>query len=214
MDGWDGQSYQRYRGVDENEFSKIIENIENFIGFGGPCYLGISLIIDEENASHVMPFIRMMHDIGVNSVKLSPCIVSNDARKNNLYHRPFFQQVREQINQAKERFVHKNFELFDAYHTLDERFSKNYKWCPFQQILPVIGADQRVYSCQDKAYNLSCGLLGSLRKQTFKEFWFKGKAQFLTIDPSINCNHHCVANSKNHLIHDYLNADKRHLSFV
>jgi len=34
-----------------------------------------------------------------------------------------------------------NFEIFDAYYELDAKFKKEYTWCPYSQILPVIGAD-------------------------------------------------------------------------
>ena len=45
---------------------------------------------------------------------------------------------------------------------------KDYTWCPYLQILPVIGADLNIYPCQDKAYNLEHGLVGTIRNQRFK----------------------------------------------
>ena len=44
IDGWDKDSYADYRGVSNDEFSKVINNIKNFKGLGGKCYLGISLM--------------------------------------------------------------------------------------------------------------------------------------------------------------------------
>ena len=89
-----------------------------------------------------------------------------------------------------------------------------WQWCPYLQILPVIGADLNVYPCQDKAYNIEDGLMGSIKSQRFKEFWFSHKDKFFKINPSIHCSHHCVANAKNKLILDYLNIDEEHLDFV
>ena len=97
---------------------------------------------------------------------------------------------------------------------MDDKFKKTYSWCPFLQILPVIGADLNIYPCQDKAYNLDEGLIGSIKEQSFKDFWFSDKKKFLKINPSVHCNHHCVANAKNKLILDYLNVDNEHLGFV
>jgi radical SAM protein with 4Fe4S-binding SPASM domain len=74
---------------------------------------------------------------------------------------------------------------------------KEYTWFPYSQILPVIGADLNIYPCQDKAYNLEEGLVGSIKEQRFKDFWFSDKNQFFKINPSLHCNHHCVANLKN-----------------
>ena len=104
--------------------------------------------------------------------------------------------------------------IYDAYHELDEKFDKSYTTCPYSQILPVIGADLNLYPCQDKAYNLEEGLLGSLRNQRFKDLWFSDKGRFFRINPSVHCRHHCVANAKNLLIHEYLNADSNHMEFV
>ncbi len=82
------------------------------------------------------------------------------------------------------------------------------------QILPVIGADLNIYPCQDKAYNLDEGLIGSIKDVRFKDFWFSDKNKFFKINPFKSCDHHCVANAKNRLILDYLNVNEGHLAFV
>lgn len=90
IDGWDDESYAFYRGVAKGEFTKVMKNMKNFKKLGGKCYLGVSFVIDKHNAGHVYPFIKKLKDTGVNNVKVSPCIVSNDGAENNAYHRPFF----------------------------------------------------------------------------------------------------------------------------
>jgi len=152
--------------------------------------------------------------VGVNSVKVAPCIVSNSGRENNKYHKPIFNKVKEQVSRALDNLVSEEFEIFDAYHGQLESFKKEYTWCPYLQILPVIGADQNVYPCHDKAYNLEEGLIGSIKNQRFKDFWFQDKHKFFKINPSIHCNHHCEANAKNKIILEYLNADVEHVCFV
>jgi len=214
MDGWDDESYAAYRGVSRNEFTKVMGNMERFKQFGGVCYLGVSLIVDRKNAPHIYEFIRRIKEVGVDSVKVSPCIVSNEGPENNAYHEPVFGEVREQVGRAIEDLMDDGFEISDAYHELDEKFDKEYTWCPYLQVLPVIGADLNIYPCQDKAYNLEEGLIGSIKEQRFREFWFSDKAKFFKIDPSLHCNHHCVANAKNGMILEYLQADQAHLGFV
>lgn len=214
IDGWDDESYSQYRGVSKGEFSKVMKNMENFKKIGGNCFLGVSVIVDRKNALHLYEFIKKIKDVGVNSVKISPCVVSNDGAKNNEYHKPIFKNVKEQVKRAIEDFAEANFEVFDSYHELDDKFEKDYSWCPYLQVLPVIGADMNIYPCQDKAYNLDEGLIGSIKNQRFKDFWFSDKENFLKIDPSKVCNHHCVANAKNKLVLEYLGADKGHLGFV
>ena len=112
------------------------------------------------------------------------------------------------------RCAKKGFEIFDSYHTQLESFAKPYRWCSYSQILPVIGADLNIYPCQDKAYNLDEGLIGSTKNIRFKNFWFSDKNKFFKIDPSIHCDHHCVANEKNKIVLEYLGVNKEHLDFI
>lgn len=214
MDGWDDESYSFYRGVPKGEFTKVMGNISNFKKLGGRCYLGVSLVVDKNNAKHVYKFIKKIKSAGVDSVKISPCIISNDGVKNDEYHHPIFEDVRKQIKKAIEDLGGVKFEIFDAYHELSGEFNKKYTWCPYLQILIVIGADLNIYSCQDKAYNLKEGYIGSIKNTSFKDFWFTDKYKFLKINPSLHCKHRCVADEKNKLILEYLGTDKEHLGFV
>lgn len=212
MDGWDDASYSEYRRVADGEYSRIMANIDAFKRLPGNCYVGVSLIVDRKNAPHVYRMIARLHDIGVDSVKVSPCIVSNSGRENNSYHAAIFAGVKEEVDRATAAFAGDVFEIFDSYHALDEKFSRTYGWCPNIQIRPVVGADCQVYACQDKAYNVQNGLLGSIREQPFRSFWLSGKEKFYTIRPNRDCLHHCVANGMNKKIHEYLAAG--HLEFV
>lgn len=214
IDGWDDESYSSCRRVPLGEFSKVMHNIENFKKYKGKCYLGVCIIVNRKNAAHLINLIKRIKDSGVDSVKIAPCIVSNSGKENNEYHQPVFQKVKEQIARAISEFADEEFEIFDSYHGQLETFEKDYTWCPYLQIVPVIGADLNVYSCHDKAYNLDQGLLGSIKGISFKEFWSSDKAKFFKINPSLHCNHHCVVNTNNKLILEYLNADRRHLEFV
>jgi len=214
IDGWDDKSYSEYRGVKEGEFTKVISNMKNFKKLNGPCSLGVSFIIDKKNADHIYTLVKKVKETGANSIKMSPCIVDNDGKKNNEYHRPFYENVKKEIQRVKEELEDDTFEIFDSYHLLADLFDKDYNWCPFMQVLPVIGADLNIYPCQDKAYNLENGLVGSIKEQRFKDFWFNDKNKFFKINPSVHCNNHCVANEKNKIILDYLDVDNDHLDFI
>lgn len=214
MDGWDDKSYSYYRGVPHGEFTRIMTNMKNFRKYSGKCHLGVSLIIDKINAPHIYKIASNLKDIGVDSVKMSPCLVNDNAVDNNRYHRLFFKDVKLQIKKVTKNLADDSFEVFDSYAELDEKFKKDYNWCPYLQILPIIGADLNVYSCPDKAYNLKNGCIGSIKNQRFKDFWFSDKNKYFKINPSVHCNHHCETNQKNKLILEYLNIDKEHLNFV
>ncbi|HJX05948.1 MAG TPA: radical SAM protein [Candidatus Nanoarchaeia archaeon] len=214
MDGWDDESYKMYRSVGNGEYTRIMNNMKAFKKLGGKCVLGVSLIINKDNASHVYEMVKAVKKVGADSVKVSPCIISNEGKANNEYHAPFFKIVRDQIEKARKDFEDDKFEIFDAYHDQLESFEKDYTWCPYHQILMVIGADQNIYPCQDKAYNFENGVIGSIKDQSFKQFWFSNKNNFFKINPSIHCNNHCVSDAKNKLVFEYLDVDMDHLEFV
>jgi MoaA/NifB/PqqE/SkfB family radical SAM enzyme len=214
MDGWSDESYKEYRRCGDGEYTKIVGNMAAFKKIGGKCYLGVSYIVDQKNAGHIYEFIKQMKDIGVDSVKVAPCVVSNSGAENNAYHRPIFDLAKEQAQRSVADFSSGSFEVYDSYHALDDKFAKSYDWCPYLQVLTVIGADLNIYSCQDKAYNLSEGLIGSIKEQGFKDVWFSDKNRFFQINPRKVCNHHCVSNAKNRMLLEYLEADEEHLEFV
>lgn len=214
MDGWDDASYAEYRGIKHGEFSLVMNNMEQFKKLGGQCFLSVVIIVDNKNYPHLFDLCKRLKDIGVDSVKIAPCIVSNDMIESNEYHKPIFGAVKAEIARVVDELSGANFSIYDSYHELIEKFANNYSWCPYIQILPVIGADQNVYPCHDKAYNLENGLMGSIKNQRFKDFWFADKSRFFKINPSIHCNHHCVANQRNKLVLEYLSTDNEHQSFV
>lgn len=214
IDGWDGPSYALQRRVSENEFSKVMGNLERFKRLGGPCYLSVVCIVNKENAAHIYEMIKSLFNIGINSVKVSPAIISNNGDENNRYHKPHLKIVGEQVDRAINDFQNGEFEISNGYHEQLTTFDKNYTWCPNIQITPVIGADLNVYSCQDKAYNIEEGMIFSIRDRRLKDGWFSDKSKFFKINPKINCNHHCVANAKNKIILEYIDADPKHLEFV
>ena len=213
IDGYDDESYAKARDVKVGEFTKIVKNMKEFTDIPNRvCNLGVSFIIDATNYTKIYQFSKLMKEIGVDSIKLSGCVVANEGEKNNEYHKPFFDEAKKLSQQVKEELEDKNFEVFDSYHYLDDKFDKDYTWCPYSQVLPVIGADLNIYPCQDKAYNLENGLIGGIQNMSFKEFWFNDKNKFFKINPSKDCQNHCVANGKNQMILDYLDVD--HLGFV
>lgn len=214
IDGWDGESYARIRGCRADEFDRVMGNLRAFKALGGPCTLGAAIVVDAANAPHVGSLIDRLRDAGVDSVKVSPCIVSNDGAANNRHHAPHFRLVRDAVQAARGRHADGRFELFDAWHEVTEDYRKPYRYCPYIQILPVIGADLRLYACHDKAYNLACGALGSLRDTPLRDLWFADKARLLAIDPSRDCDHHCEADGKNRLVLEWLGLAPDHLPFV
>jgi wyosine [tRNA(Phe)-imidazoG37] synthetase (radical SAM superfamily) len=214
LDAWDDTSYVASRGAKRDDFSRLIDNIRAFTARDTACVLGVSLIVGHDNHQRIAEVCALLKNCGVNHVKVSGAVVSNDAAGNNAYHLSIKAEVARQIAVAQ-ALADERFAILNHYHDLEDRFEKNYHTCPFLQFLTVIGADQHVYTCQDKAYT-EAGRMGSIAKRTFKEFWFSEENQMFlrAFDPSLQCGHHCVSHSKNLAIHEYLSLDQEHSFFV
>ncbi|KAF0225616.1 MAG: Fe-S [Rhodospirillaceae bacterium] len=214
MDAWDDQSYQQSRGAPVGGFPRLMRNLADFSARNSQCVLGISFIVGKNNFDHIAEVAGMLKEAGVNHMKISGAVVDNEAAGNNLYHAEIQAEVAAQINAAK-RLEDGSFTVLNHYHDLEERFQKEYKTCAFLQFLTVIGADQCVYTCQDKAYN-AAGLLGSIKEQGFRQFWFseENRKKLFSFDPSVSCGHHCVTHAKNLAIQEFLAIDPDHGMFV
>lgn len=200
MDGWDRESYANYRKCNPDDFDHLIKNIGIAAKVTSKCVLGVNIIVDKENAGHIYDMVKMVHDLGIQSIKISPCIMSNEGKANNDIHYRLRPMVQAQLARIKEEGI----QVYDSFHQQLGSFKKDYGWCPYVQILPIIGADQNVYACHDKAYNKDTGLLGSIRDQGFKEFWFDGKDKFYKINPAKDCNHHCITDQTNKMLFEYI----------
>lgn len=214
IDGWDGPSYARYRAVPEDAFEKVLKNLHAFARRSSRCSLGASLIVDRDNYRHIAVLARRLKECGVEHVKVSPCIVADSGAENNAYHDPLAPVVREQLAEAA-ALEDDGFRMIDHYHALPEKFDRPYRSCRMANLLTVIGADARVYTCQDKAYT-EAGALGSIESMRFRDFWFspENKRALQRIDPAQTCTHHCVADAKNRLLEEVLATDPDHAAFV
>ncbi len=214
IDAWDDESYARSRSIKVGGFTRLLENLRDFSASGTSCELGVSFIVGVENHDHIFEACAMLKDCGVQHVKVSGAVVSNTAEESNAYHAPIYDRVTAEIERAQS-LNDANFAVIDHYHELSDLFAKPYMTCPSMQFLTVIGADSKVYTCQDKAYTES-GLLGSLENQSFKSFWFSEENQqrVYGLNPSKSCLHHCVSHAKNMALHEVLNLDPDHATFV
>lgn len=214
LDAWDDPSYQQARGTKPGDFHRLLDNIHDFTQRHSPCTLGVSFIITHDNHPHITAICQRLKQVGVNHVKLSGAVVSNDGGENNRYHATIAARVQEEIRTAQ-TLADDRFTVINHYHELEERFHKGYATCPFLMFLTVIGADQCVYTCQDKAYTHT-GRLGCFKEGSFKAFWFseENRRALFSLNPSRDCPHHCVSHTKNLAILDFLAIDPDHGCFV
>lgn len=213
-DAWDDASFVKSRGVRDGDFTQLLKNMRDFTSRGSKCVLGVSFIVDKVNCEHLVEACALLKDAGVNHVKFSGVVVSNSGAENNAYHSEISKTVTDQIRRASS-LADENFSVINHYHELEDRFDKVYTLCPYLMFLTVIGADCKVYTCQDKAFTEG-GTLGSIKDRRFRDFWFseENRARLFTLDPSKECTHHCVTHGKNEAIMELLAIDPEHGTFV
>jgi MoaA/NifB/PqqE/SkfB family radical SAM enzyme len=214
IDAAESEGYARSRRVPESFFGRVLDNVEAFVRASRGCTVGFSYIVNGDNAGAILDFCKLARQVGASHVKLSACVVANDAAQNNRYHEPFAAVVAEQIAAAR-RLENDGFAVLDHYHALPERFERPYRACPMLEYLTVIGADCSVYTCQDKAYTAS-GTLGSIADRRFRDFWPspENAARVRGWNAAADCRHHCVSHAKNLLLTEFRALDPEHAAFV
>ena len=214
LDGWDNQSYCKYRGLQGDKFDNLIDNLSKFKELGD-CCVSINIVIDRDNHNHIDKIIERVYNVGIDNLKFSPVITHTDTKVVYEYHKPIIKQTSSMIKRIMDKYA-SSFEIYDSYEAELNDFSQGhtqYKWCPYCQITTVIGADCRMYYCHDKAYNLDCGVLEDLNYIRLKYAWKRGKQKFFKIIPSIDCRHHCIANRLNTQIINFTENTK-HKEFI
>jgi MoaA/NifB/PqqE/SkfB family radical SAM enzyme len=214
IDAAEETGYARSRRVPEAFFGRVLDNVEAFVRTAHGCTVGFSFIVTADNADAIFDFCKLALRVGARHVKLSACVVSNDAAENNRYHEPLAAVVAEQIAAAR-RLENDGFEVLDHYHALPDRFERPYRACPMLEYLTVIGADCTVYTCQDKAYTVT-GTLGSIAERRFRDFWSspENAARVRGWNAAADCRHHCVSHAKNLLLTEFRALDPEHAAFV
>ena len=91
-----------------------------------------------------------------------------------------------------------------------------YKRCFYMECVPVIAADQNVYTCHNNAYEKE-GKIGSIKDKSFKEFWFSPEtSRFIgNFNPKKVCTHECSNDEKNRLLNEWFDCmDERVVNFI
>lgn len=210
-----GETYSKIRGTQERAFEQVCTNINDFARIKNPgCELGVNFVIGPENHNEVYQTGKLMKELGVNHIKYT-AMMGNEAEN---MHRPFKNDVIEQIHELKDNEESKDFKVINLYESDFEQcavFGRNYNLCGIKDFVTVIAANQKIYYCHDKAY-LSAGEVGDISEKSFKEVWFSDEVtkKFREFNPQKNCRHHCVYDDRNELLNKYYELDEQHVNFI
>lgn len=208
------ETYARIRGVKEDSFIALCENIRNFAKIKNPkCELGINFVVGPNNYSEVYQTGKLMRQLGADHIKYT-ALMSNDAVK---MHEPFKSDVIEQIHKLIDEndTAFKIINLYESDFESNAVFGRNYDFCGIKDFVTVIAANSKIYYCHDKAY-LSQGEIGDIAEKSFKEVWFSKETtqKFRTFNPQKICRHHCVYDDRNELLNRFYDLDNNHINFI
>lgn len=208
------ETYAKIRGVKEDAFTKLCENIKNFAKMkNADCELGVNFVIGPNNYKEVYQAGKLMQKLGANHIKYT-ALMSNDAEK---MHAPFKAEVIEQIHKLIEE-NETDFRIINLYESdfnSNAVFGRNYDFCAIKDFVTVIAANSKIYYCHDKAY-LSKGEIGDISQKSFKEIWFSDDTtqKFRLFNPRQICQHHCVYDDRNELLNHFYGLDEQHINFI
>jgi MoaA/NifB/PqqE/SkfB family radical SAM enzyme len=213
FDSYHAKTYEEVRCVDTH--AQVVQNIENFAKRKQGCTLGINCVVTKQNADQIYDLCRLVKELGVDNIKLSPLLVKADEAE---YHETIKESVSEQIFRAKEELETEGFTVVDKYTNdlaLDENFRKSYHKCVIQEVFAVIAADSKVYRCHQRAYT-KAGEIGDLSKQSFQEIWYSPEVidNVRSFDPCRECRFRCAFDERNILLNDFFDMDTEHINFI
>lgn len=167
--------YKIHRGG-KTDFEKIIKNIRKAVEIkkqnNYPVVIGVQLLIITENFDDIIPFIKLMKEIGVDNIQLKP--YSQHPLSKNRYSVDLsrMDQLEDEIKKYNDDSFQVIFRRKSAHRVVEE---KPYNECYGLPFYALIEADGNIIPCnlhhthQDFSY-------GNLCKETFSEIW-QGKTR-------------------------------------
>lgn len=202
MDYTSQEEMVRFRRVGKGSYERVITNLANFSAIkDSNCDLAVNYIVHRDNCDGLVAFAEEMKECGVENVRFSP-MWTPDLQD---YHEPIVRRVNEQLQEIS-GLIDGGFTVNSTYIIGDHADVRNYSRCYYAEIVPVVGADQNIYTCHNKAYDHT-GCIGSIKARSFKDVWLSSQEFFGKFDPRVRCsNHQCANDSKNLIIQDLVEA--------
>jgi MoaA/NifB/PqqE/SkfB family radical SAM enzyme len=204
LDYHNAELMSKIRNVDKSCFEKVKKNIENFAKLKNKnCDLGVNCVVNHLNYPYLVEIAKFCKNIGIDNLRFSP-VWKQDFLE---YHTPFKEKAIEQLNEAK-KLISPNFSVGSTYERYFDGSTgsnfRNYPRCFYMELVPVIAADQCVYTCHNNAYE-PAGKIGSIKNQSFKKMWFSKSTQkfFKKFNHKKVCMHECSNDEKNRILNEF-----------
>jgi len=208
-------TYQKERRVPGTVLAEVLENIKALVAARNKAQsslvIGIGYVITEDNWQEVIRGVELARDLGVDNIRLSAVFQAQNAS--------YFDGFGEDAARRCRMAVTLSTDTFRVINNFDLRFgellqgSPEFKRCPFQTLVPYIGADLNVYRCCVMSYRKR-GLVASLANQTLEQLWTSEeyRQDYLNFDAR-GCER-CQFLDRNRTINRFIDMDIPHGAFV
>ncbi len=216
LDAATAKTYAEIRKIPESAFQQTLDHVEmiadHFHAVGAKTTLGLSYVVTQENKHEVYEAAILAQGMGVPSIRFAAMFGPHLA---DYYSKHDCQGIDLQIELAS-KLNDDGFQvigMFSSRYGDLEQGAPDYKTCYYQEFNCYIGADLNVYRCCNTAYN-ELGRVGSLKEQSFAEFWQSPEKEAAYGGFDARACEHCAFNGKNRLIHSMAGEAPTHAAFV
>lgn len=214
VDAGNANTYASIRNIPEKNFELMLNNLNKVCNTAkkenSDLVVGTGFVVTKENYKEIVDWVKIAKDVGVDNVRISAVFTTEGIG----YFDGFWDEASALVKEATS-YSNDNFKVFNNFGDRSSDLiqqNPDYQFCGYQQANSYIGADLGVYRCCVLAYN-SHGLIGSIKDQSFKEFWYsQEKIDKIGKFDARSCKL-CMVNNKNRQIIQAINQP-RHINFI
>lgn len=167
LDAAKEETYCSTRRVHASHFAKA-KNAVSLLKQNGCPVVGVGFVVTPDNWQEIHDAAFLARELGADNIRISAQFSQHDEKLFASFHKEAAA-----LAHSAESLTSHSFTVFNRFSDrLEDLTLKNPEdeLCGYQFFTTYIGADLNVYRCCGYAYN-ERGLLGSLKNQTFKNFW-------------------------------------------
>ena len=213
IDAGNANTYAKTRDVDAGWYHTVRDTVRQLSvsRTGTDPVIGVGFVTHRDNWQEILECAKNAKADGADNVRIS-AVFQNDGIE---YFREFYDDAKRLCTKAR-GLADDAFTVFDLFGDRIEDLATGipqFLTCNFQRLCTYIAADQSVYRCCVVSNN-PIGLLGSIRDQSFMEFWNSTAVMTALRDFSPDSCPHCMFTGKNNTIAYLLEQDPPHVNFL
>ena len=219
IDAGTKEKYAKVHGTREEDFPKLIENIELAVKYkdehGLKCRIGCQLLLLNDNIDEAETLTKLLKGFGVDYLVLKPYSQHPDSINKQLFdikkHDSFLIDI-------AERYSSESFKVVYRKHSAQEVDAKiEYDKCFGLNFFALIDALGNILPC-NIFYEKEDYYYGNINEKSFSEIW-KGDQRKKVIEKLYkqgceDCRKACRMNFVNKYLDTEKNRDKEHINFI